>query len=278
MRRLALSAVAVVVLGALAAPPPARAQTVHYVDNIGSCDGLSPCSGAITEAVNAAGAGDIIEIFPSLYDETVTLEQHPGNVVLRAHVEALRPVITGGIAIVASPNVTVQTVALQQGVTVSRGGSVGFTIERSLVHGSVRFDIVGGCTVRNNTLLDGSVFGDFGGCLIEGNTLVGGGIFASANPDPLIRPSGITIRRNVVRGGGIGLFSRSAGNDTIEDNFVSGGTGISVSLITSGSNNVIQGNTSIENEGCDIGETSMNLVRNTWRNNRFGTKCGTATD
>jgi len=41
--------------------------------------------------------------------------------------------------------------------------------------------------------------------------------------------------------------------------------------------NVIEDNTSVENAGCDINDRSRD-GGNTWKNNRFGTRCGAATD
>lgn len=272
------SGVALLFVAVLLGPQWALAQTVRYVDSIDSCHGLTPCYSTITDAVDAAGAGDSIEVFAGVYRETVTIDHHPGNIVLQAHVEALRPVIDGGISILASSKVQVLNFVILHGVSVTAGASAGFSIEGSLVHEDISLTIVSSCSVSNNTVVGGSVGGDIALCLIEGNRLIGGSIFASRNPDPLVRPNGIVIRRNVVRGGGITLSSRSAADNTIEHNFVSGGTGITVSLILCCPSNVIQDNTSVGNQPCDIGETSPNGVQNTWSNNRFGTKCGTATD
>ncbi len=242
MKRPFLLVIAFVSLNALLWQQPAAGQTVRYVDNIGACDSFAPCYSTITDAVNAADAGDFIEVYAGVYRETVTIDHHPGNIVLQAHVEALRPVIDGGISILASPTVQVLNFVILHGVTVTAGASSGFSIEGSLVHGDIALTIVSSCTVRNNTLVGGSVGGDIALCLIEGNRLLGGSIFASRNPDPLVRPNGIVIRGNIVRGGGITLSSRSAADNTIEDNVVSGGGGITVSLILCCPSNVIQDN------------------------------------
>ncbi len=278
MIRPAWSGAALLFVAVLLGPQWALAETVRYVDSVDSCGGLTPCYATITDAVNAAGAGDTIEVFAGVYRETITIAHHPGNIVLQAHVETLRPVIDGGISILASPRVQVLNFVILHGVSVTAGASSGFSIEGSLVHGDISLTIVSSCTVSNNTVVGGSVGGDIALCLIEGNKLLGGSIFASRNPDPLVRPNGIVIRGNVVRGGSIILSSRSAADNTIEDNFVSGGSGVTVSLILCCPSNVLQDNTSVGNQPCDIDETSPNGVQNTWSNNRFGTKCGTATD
>lgn len=58
MKRLVVPAVVLVFLGALPGTQDAVAQTVHYVDNIRTCDGLLPCYTAIMDAVNAAAPSD----------------------------------------------------------------------------------------------------------------------------------------------------------------------------------------------------------------------------
>ena len=57
------------------------------------------------------------------------------------------------------------------------------------------------------------------------------------------------------------------------------GDGISIGVgpLSGGGVNLIRDNTSVENGGCDINDRG-NDHGNTWTNNRFGTKCGNATD
>src|SRR5437879_4285662 len=81
-----------VFLGALLGSQPAVAQTVRYVDNLRTCDGLAPCYSTIMDAVNAAASGDSIEVFPGVYHEAVVFSAKD-RIVLKAHDEALRPVI-----------------------------------------------------------------------------------------------------------------------------------------------------------------------------------------
>src|SRR6266571_3667150 len=92
MNRSVLAAVVLVFLGVLLWQQHAVAQTVHYVDNIRTCDGLIPCYATITDAVNAAAGGDSIEVFPGVYHEAVAVSAK-GPLVLKAHDEALPPVI-----------------------------------------------------------------------------------------------------------------------------------------------------------------------------------------
>ena len=277
MNRSVLPAVVLVFLGALLWQQRAVAQTVHYVDNIRTCDGLTPCYTTIMDAVNAAAGGDFIEVFASVYHETVAFSSK-GNIVLKAHVPALKPVIAApsgnAIEITASPTVQVLNFVIEapNGRGVSIGGPVssGYVIQGNRIKaggdGIASLGAPGG-TVRDNAFLGNGISGDLNSSLIEGNTFIDAGISLFEGGE---RADDNVVRRNVLRGGGISLTG--AGN-TIKSNFVSGGTGISLLHAFS---NVIRNNTSIENGGCDINDTLGG--GNTWRNNRFGTKCGDATE
>ncbi len=136
MNRSVLPAVVLVFLGALLWQQRAVAQTVHYVDNIRTCDGLTPCYTTIMDAVNAAAGGDFIEVFASVYHETVTFSSK-GNIVLKAHVPALKPVIAApsgnAIEITASPTVQVLNFVIEapngRGVSIGGPASSGYVIQ-----------------------------------------------------------------------------------------------------------------------------------------------------
>jgi hypothetical protein len=133
--------------------------------------------------------------------------------------------------------------------------------------------------IRNNILLRGGI-GLSGrptrGNIIESNRLYGGGIGISGS-----QASGNVIRLNVVRGGGSIGFRGDMTGGTIESNVVSGshGDGIYVGALYGSPGGAIhvQGNTSIENAGCDLHDLGGNLIPNTWSENRFGTSCGDLT-
>lgn len=69
---------------ALAVAGAASAQTTHYVDLEGHCDGAAPCHATIMAAVGASAGGDTVAVFPGAYDEAVEVDGHPG-LVLKAH-------------------------------------------------------------------------------------------------------------------------------------------------------------------------------------------------
>lgn len=301
---------------------------VLYVDNLGSCAGGLPCYRTIMDAINAAEAGDTIEVFPGVYHEMVTFSSK-SNIVLRAHQPELRPVIVappGGnsaVTLASSDGIQIMNFVLEapEGAGVSSGGgpASGFVIEGNLMKTLRGIVLFGGGSVRNNTLLGGSMdFSRCADCLIEGNQTSGGGISIGGS---LANPGGNVIRDNVLQGGisiaaegvsnnsvqsnriyggGIGItagrngsgnvikgnvvrgggaISLSVGwtlsSNTIESNFVSGsaGDGIVVYVRDTGAN-LISKNTSVENAGCDVNDTSGPNANNVWEENRFGTKCG----
>lgn len=283
MARAVLSAVVLVFLGAVLWPPLAIAQTVRYVDNIGSCEGLTPCYTTIMDAVNAAQSSDIIDVFPAVYQENIVIQGslvgvRKDNIVLRAHDAALKPVIAPASGDAVSINVAAQVQVLncviEGGVRIDSPTSHGWVVQGNRIRGGLAVHTAPGGTVRDNTFVGGGVSGDLNSSRIENNTLVDGGILLVELGE---RPENNTIQDNVLRRGGIDLNAPASGN-TITSNFVSGNTGdgIVVGVALHGSVNVIQGNTSIENGGCDINDRSTG--GNTWADNRFGTKCGNATD
>ena len=288
MRRRVLRAVLFGFVGAVLWQQGAVAQTVHYVDNIRTCDGLTPCYSAIMDAVNAAASFDTIEVFPGVYHEAVVFSGKD-HIALKAHDEALPPVIAappGGldaVAITASPGIQVLRFVLEApkaaGVALDGGGSSATVIQGNLVKAlsGVTLGASVSCTARDNTVLGGGISLPSGNdCLIERNTLDSAGIVIGGSSSGVKRT---VIQQNVVRGGGIGLSGKNVRDNTVGSNFVSAspGDGISVETVNGSTANVIQDNTSIENAACDINDSSSG-GGNTWTNNRFGTKCGAATE
>src|SRR5438445_13860615 len=92
------------------------------------------------------------------------------------------------------------------GVSATSGLHKGLVIEGNLINGPRGIDASGyGCTVRNNTLLGGSIKFPHGasGCSIEANRTSGGGIVIGGE---VPSASDNVMRDNVVDGGGITVY------------------------------------------------------------------------
>jgi hypothetical protein len=160
------------------------------------------------------------------------------------------------------------------------------------------------CTIDGNQVDDGSIMvgsGDFPrlGNKVRRNMVTRGAIqIATGNPvksnlvefnwlgtgvlvSGLRSVEGNVIRGNVMRGGRIelGIVTGPLGVNIIESNLVSGapGDGILVRSAEGGSS-LIRSNTSVDNTTCDINDTQGPAAekRNTWKGNRFVTRCGSA--
>ena len=284
MKRSLLWAAVLTFLGTLFSSALATAQVTHYVDNVDACSGRLPCHVTIMDAVNAAIPFDTIEVFPGVYHESVVFS-HKGDIVLKAQSKARPPVIVSdGDAIfgLSSSRLQVLNFIIEApngiGVRVGFGGTSDVVIEGNLIKSANGIEVspvVGGCTLRNNTVLGGQIrLGrDVSGCLVEGNTLDTADIVVCCE---FVGPN--VIRRNVVRGGGIVIgMGHNVGFTTVEGNFVSGSPGDGILVSRNSFTNTIQRNISIENSGCDINDMSEE-PGNVWRNNRFATKCGRATE
>jgi hypothetical protein len=155
------------------------------------------------------------------------------------------------------------------GNTLTNGGiflgqlpnaAVGNSISQNVVHGSI---YISGEQVQFNNIVSNHVDG--------GGISIGGGA---------PRMNSNSIRNNVVRGGGISLGGGGVGGSSVVSNLVSGNTGDGISIRntdTFGGRVVVRLNTSVENGGCDVRDTSPPWNSNVWEMNRFGTRCGTVT-
>jgi hypothetical protein len=193
------------------------------------------------------------------------------------------------------------------GITFQPCRSSAITNNRVLSGGIAVHTNSEGCSVEGNTVDGASVqIGDtdFGTSdnLVRQNLVRGGNIvFPSANPllrntvesnrvesgnielSATCQADGNVIRHNIVRGGGVLLsLARSGctlGANMIDANFVSGGPGDGIALHAVGGQSSINGNTSIENAGCDLSDSALSGgPQNAWTNNRFSTSCGAATN
>ena len=136
--------------------------------------------------------------------------------------------------------------------------------------------------IRRNVVRGGDIAFPCGdparGNTIESNRVEGGGILLASQA---IVDANL-VRRNLVRGGGIELAAPwyYLGANVVELNFVSGSPRDGIRLHSHyGGSTLVRKNTSVENIGCDLNDTAMyGSARNTWTDNRSGTRCGSATD
>jgi len=248
----------------------AAAQTL-YVDNVADCVGLAPCYPTITEAVNAAPASGVIEVFPGVYRETVRFDGERG-LVLRGHDPAVPPLIAapegGGYAVIidASPSTQILGFAIEApeaaAISVSIAGSAGSVIRGNLIKArdGVRLRNVAGVTIADNTI-DGGIYADGGGSLsIEGNT-IRGDVRIDESPSTHVLDN--VVRSNTVRDGSIvitGGNPRSDGgavNNLVESNLVIDGFVRLVPL--KGRDNTIRDNR-VRGGGIEVGHGALQTL------------------
>jgi len=238
---------------------------------------------------------DSIEVFPGVYHESVIFDGTKSNIILRARLATLRPVIAAPPGTEAAIMIVPGAPQAPSGVQVLdfflEGGVQGccgldqhdIVIMGNVVKGDILLILARFCTVSKNIVIGGKIHLDtVSNCLVEKNIVSGGGISLFPTRSAA---GGNIIRHNVLRGGGISWGS--GGGDamsfnTVEANFVSGGFGIGIGSAHGGeSGNIFRRNTSVENTPCDIFDLVNNGFPpniNTWKNNRFFIKCGDATD
>jgi len=248
----------------------AAAQTL-YVDNVADCAGLAPCYPTITEAVNAAPASGVIEVFPGVYRETVRFDGTRG-LVLRGHDPAVPPLIAapegGGHAVIieASPSTQILGFALEApeaaAISVSIAGSADSVIRGNLIKArdGVMLRNVAGVTIADNTI-DGGIYADGGRSLsIEGNRIRGD---VRIDESPSTYVIGNVVRSNIVRDGSIvitGGNPRSSGGaieNLVESNLVIDG---SVRLVPlKGRDNTIRDNR-VRGGGIEVGRGALQTL------------------
>jgi parallel beta helix pectate lyase-like protein/Big-like domain-containing protein len=206
---------------ALAFPRPVESATVRHVNRVdASCGGRSPCYGSIQAAVNAAQAGDTIQIQAGAYVEQVTISGKNGT----ARTEASRiviqadPALPAGSVVVHGP---VQqctqghAIRIQQsrfitirGLTVTGAGGAGIALGSSGQNVSVRLE-------RNRIVGNGGP-----GC--EGGITIAGGNLGTVIVNNLIIANG----RN-----GIATTDPEGGLHVVVQNTIhgNGGNGVSIS-------------------------------------------------
>ena len=192
------------------------AEVVHYVDNIGTCGGRTPCYAAILDAWNAASPSDTIAVFPGVYLD-VTLSGK-SDISLQAHQRDAKPVIAPALPLERASNVRVADFFIAGAVSVYGGFDVSFEGNRAT---SMWFSGGGGATLRGNVVTVGPIrmerpAGDF---LIEENVVLGGGVVLGMGEEAVL--NGV-IRANIVLGG-ISIVGENVRGNTIEANWIDGG-------------------------------------------------------
>jgi hypothetical protein len=248
---------------------PTTAQTTHYVDARGDCDGRTPCFSTINEGIGAAASGDTVAVFGGVYDESLTLNGAAG-VTLRTHAEPFAE-----LSCTADPR---PKRAAFNGLTLEDGND-GFRVENMTfggaeVYGSahdvafignrigsfaltvcdleIRHNVIHGrginiigagfeCVIADNRFdgadIEAHLFSTILGLEVRDNIFNGGSVHIE---NDVLRDS--VFARNRMTGGSLTIGGRGADDNLIEGNGLSGGGGI-VLVGTSGTDgNRIVGN------------------------------------
>jgi hypothetical protein len=209
---------------------------------------LSPCvlgglpiHATISEAVDAASAGETILVCAGTYQESIVVKPSQDDLTLRAQgVVALVAPTGGAIAfLVQSDGVTIQGFDISGYSDCAIRGifsPIGLDILHNRFHGNrmaVCTDLSGAVRIRHNFSEDGIFLRVDGGSEVSNNTMRGGGI-------RIEECNGTTIDHNLIVGSGIGLiecFKPVVSNNTIRD----GGIGIARTDDAVVTHNLVQG-------------------------------------
>ena len=211
---LILGVILVCAFGALADAPIAEGTTIRHVNRTDtSCGGRSPCYGSIQAAVNAAQAGDTIQIQPGAYVEQVSIsgknqsaKTEASRIVIQADPSAsVGSVVLHGpvqqcaqghaIRVQQSRFVTIRglTITGAGGAGVALGGSgqnLAVRLERNRIAGNGGPGCDGGVTIAGGNV----------GTLIVNNVIVGNGRNGIVTTDP---NGGLhVVAQNTIHGNG----------------------------------------------------------------------------
>ena len=151
--------------------------------------------------------------------------------------------------------------------TILSPGSQGITFSDSSTGNEISGNTVIGSVLSGIVLLDSSgTPTDPGNAIVE-NTLI-------ANPDravSLFDSSNNAVRRNAVRGNGIGIHVSESDGNTVAGNVLRGQTSFGINLVVGSDANIVRGNTSdANNDGIVLNGSSNNIVEeNVARGNDF---------
>lgn len=247
----------------VAPPGGSSAVTVHATPGIHILGFIleAPAAAGVV-AMNAGSGGTVIEGNLIRSRDGITLYD-TGLVIRNNTIEG------GGIRANGGRSNLIEGNAIEGAVVIDEFNvnPTANVIRNNFVRGSI--DIRGG-------LPDGLVGAE--GNIVESNLVVDGSIRLV----PFLGNDNL-IRDNVVRGGGIEV-GHGALLNTIEGNFVSGSPrdGILANSYgddgdaNRGGGNLVRGNTSVENAGCDLNDISDpgTSFANLWSENRSITNCG----
>lgn len=261
---------------------PVQAQTTHYVDTAGHCDGLAPCHATVTQAIGAAPDGATIEIFPGLYDEAVAIISRTGLALVgraAAASEALtcevdpatdRAELSGALSLDLHDGVRIENLVLHGGVSAQRGQGSAFIankIARGLylrmcydmeirhnkftanARGGGAFlvaDAAGGCVVADNAFGDGGLLfsadNNADNSEINGNIVARGDLVVAGE-----RQRGNRVIDNRLYAGSLLLDGRQVDDAVVERNVISRGRLLVAG--ESGNGNRITGNQVMDSDG-----------------------------
>ncbi|MDY9926727.1 NosD domain-containing protein [Methanosarcina sp.] len=275
---------AIFLLIATYSPVSAREITV---DNNGSGADFK----LIQEAVNNSSAGDIILVYPGIYNESVDIgiqnisilsnSENPEDTAVRAFKLSVNNITVSGFKIQENlvlkgrngelwyakiENCTVKNNILELGIGAD--DCYNSTIEKNIVLKS-GISVVGpwadsNFTISDNLLVDGGIGISYGPyrCLLLNNTLLKGGIWVSGGGSHKI------IGNYISNGHGIGLFETSS--DIENNTIVNCSEGICLTRLTG--SNIVHNNTLMSNDiGIYVGDSGGNsFLNNTISKNNIG--------
>ncbi len=195
-----LLAVAIFLLTATNSPASAREI---IVDDKGSNAGFR----SIQEAVDSSSSGDIILVYPGLYNESVNVSKDNLSILS----ESEEPEDT----LVRDFNVSANNIIVK-----------GFTIQENLALQGLKGDLwyakIENCTVKNNILESGIYADECYNSTIGKNVILNSGIFVSG-PEA---DSNLTISDNLIVNGDIGVHHGSYNCVLLNNTLLNGGIGV----------------------------------------------------
>jgi beta propeller repeat protein/parallel beta-helix repeat protein len=269
---------------------PASAREITVDDN-----GLCANFKSIQEAVNSSSPGDVILVYPGLYNESVDIgiqnisvfskSGNPEDTIVRAFKLSVNNITVSGFSIQESltlegydgylyypvENCTVKNNILRLGIDANGYNSI---IEKNVILnlgiGVNSFDTGFNFTVSDNLIVKGNIYVYQGpnNCILLNNTLLNGSIGLTECGNHTILGNYVS---NNQEGSGISLWE-SYSNEIENNTVVNCSNGISMEWLSS--QNIINNNTlNYNNKGIWIkgsGGGSNSLLNNTISNNNIG--------
>lgn len=148
------------------------ARSQRYVDGSGICSGNTPCYSTVQAAVNAAGAGETIYVYPGVYNEKIIIEK---SLTLQStggkDVTTLQYTTTGNYI---APLMIQADAGTYSGVTIGGSQGAGFTI----IGSDVSNDVTGGNFESAAIIIGSNSPNGISGINISYNTITANGDLA----------------------------------------------------------------------------------------------------